>query len=96
MRNACGLNAETVHRYAEALSKLLDASASASAAQIRFVAMNYHADHALVAALSTATDPAHTAAWASWLRQVLGVLRRAGLSQTLPSFRHQSRLSSWA
>lgn len=47
---------------------------------IRTVAVNYHADHARVEALRDALNRDHQAAWADWMRQVIGVLRRAGMA----------------
>jgi RNA polymerase sigma factor (sigma-70 family) len=72
------LNEPELARHATALVPLLEHDASP--AQIRLVAINFHADHALVAALQNVLHPGHEQAWSNWMRQILGVLRRAGMA----------------
>lgn len=110
-----GLEPEAVASYTAALSQLL--LAPGATASCRRIVLNYHRDHALVAALCQPANAAHEESWASWMPQVLAVLRHAGLEQSddgsmdlddlaqvarlelarsLPEFRYESRLSTWA
>jgi len=47
--------------------------------QLRRIALNYHADHALVEALQDRQHRQYEAAWSTWIAQVLPILRKAGL-----------------
>lgn len=61
--------------YAAALTPLLEGLAEEAWAA---VAVNYHSDHTIVAALRDSEHPEHHDAWRRWCAQVIGVLRRSG------------------
>jgi RNA polymerase sigma factor (sigma-70 family) len=73
-----GIDAAERQRYAAAMTTFLADDATDD--QLRDTAANYHADHAMVAALRDHTAHSHDQLWEQWMRQVLVVLRRAGLS----------------
>jgi RNA polymerase sigma factor (sigma-70 family) len=75
---AWNLNEEHVQSYTTALARCLDPATPPDL--LRAAAVNYHADHALVAAMRDALHPGHDSSWDGWMRQVLGVLRRAGVA----------------
>lgn len=112
---AWGLGKDAMSHYAAELATALGDVRPPE--ELRAAALNYHADHAQVAALRDALHPAHARAWEAWMHQVVGVLRRAGmawsddpavevedlaqvaradLARALPSYRYESRFSSWA
>ena len=64
--------------YAAAMNTFLADDATDD--QLRDTAANYHADHAMVAALRDQAARSHDHLWEQWMRQVLQVLRRAGLA----------------
>jgi RNA polymerase sigma factor (sigma-70 family) len=74
---AWGLSEAALQTYAKAAALL---APEAPEAQIRTTLLNYHADHATVAALGDALHPDHEHVWGRWMRQVLGVLRSAGMA----------------
>src|SRR4051794_21159838 len=71
------IDAAERQRYAAAMTTFLADGATDD--QLRDTAANYHADHAMVAALRDHTARSHDHHWEEWMRQVLLVLRRAGL-----------------
>jgi RNA polymerase sigma factor (sigma-70 family) len=73
-----GIDAAERQRYAAAMTTFLAEDATDD--QLRDIAANYHADHATVAALRDHTAHSHDQVWEAWMRQVLLVLRRAGLA----------------
>lgn len=75
---AWGLSDERLHRLAAAVRPFV--APDEPATQIRTVVLNYVADHASVEALRDELHRDHQATWAGWMRQVVGVLRRAGMA----------------
>lgn len=101
--------------YAASLASLV--SWDLSDERLQEIIVNYHADHALVAALRDATHHGHEEAWRGWMERVMAVVRANGfawssdsaigsddlgqiayieLVRALPSYRYQSRFSTWA
>src|SRR3954471_10404925 len=72
------IDAAVRQRYATAMTTFLADDATDD--QFRDSAATYHADHGLVAALRDHTAHSHDLVWEQWMRQVLLVLRRAGLA----------------
>ena len=75
-----GLSAAACRRYAVALCGLLTEGAPDKL--VRDVAVNYHADHALVEALCNTEEPRHYEAWREWMGRALGVLRAKGFGRS--------------
>ena len=73
-----GIDAAERQRYAATMTTFLADDAADD--QLRDIAANYHADHATVAALRDQAALIHERLWEEWMRQVLLVLRRAGLA----------------
>lgn len=67
------LDAATCQRYARALAVLLDEQIADE--RLQAALLNYHAEHATVAALSDARQAGHERAWQQWMAQVLAILR---------------------
>jgi RNA polymerase sigma factor (sigma-70 family) len=65
-------------RYAAAMTTFLADDATDD--QLHDIAANYHADHVMVAALRDQDARSHDHLWEQWMRQVMLVLRRAGLA----------------
>ena len=74
------LGAAERHAYTSALARLVPGSATAD--QLRQVALYYHLDHRQVQALAHTADAHHHEAWRAWVAQVLPILHHAGLAQT--------------
>jgi RNA polymerase sigma factor (sigma-70 family) len=72
------LDSAACRRYAVAIAPFL--SDDMAGDQIRDIIANYHAEHALVAALQDSASADHASAWRQWMRQVIAILRREGLA----------------
>jgi RNA polymerase sigma factor (sigma-70 family) len=71
------LTAPQRERYAEALAALVDPDVSPELLQQ--VALNYHRDHRLVAALRNPQHPDHALRWLRWMQSVRSILHQRGL-----------------
>lgn len=75
-----GIDAAVRERYLSAIVGCLPNNCPD--ALISRTIQNYHADHALIEALSDNQHPGHSAAWDALQEQIIVVLRRAGLAWT--------------
>jgi RNA polymerase sigma factor (sigma-70 family) len=69
-----GLSSDELRRYAEQLTAICLDIAPCSEERLRTVICNFHADHALVAALRDCEHPQHAEQWNTWSRQVVRLI----------------------